>query len=60
MNRYRLLADGRPVAEHADNHQARNHHRFDPPLEVSELTLEVLETRDGVPAALFEIRCYEP
>lgn len=59
VKHYRLLADGRPVAERADNHQARDHHLFEPPLEVSALSLEVLETRDGVPAALFELSCHE-
>lgn len=58
---YRLCdADGTVVAERTENHQTRNVHRFEKPLETSKLRLHVDEVwGNGVPAALFGWRCYE-
>ena len=58
VRHYRVRADDSVVAEVRDNHQSRNRHRFDPPLETDRLTLEVVASNGDVPAAVFELRCY--
>lgn len=60
VRHYRLrVGDWRIVAERTDNHQTRNVHSFDPPLETDQLSLEVVASHGDVPAAIFELRCYE-
>jgi len=60
VRRYRILDDqGRVVGGCDDNHQTRNSVVLDEPLVTSSLCIEVLETHGNVPAALFEVRCYE-
>jgi hypothetical protein len=52
-------AAGKVVAELADNHQTRRALLFNPAVTTDELAIELLETWGHVPAALFEVRCYE-
>lgn len=42
-----------------DNHQSRRSIRFDPPLMTDRLSIIAFAPGPNVPAALFEIRCYE-
>jgi len=57
---YRLFDDaGREVAAVTDNHQSLNSHRFDSPLTTSRLTLDCQASQGPVPAAVFEIRCFQ-
>ena len=58
--RYRVRdEESRVIAECADNHQARNEIVLAPPVRTRRLTVEVLESHGPVPAALYEVRCYE-
>ena len=58
VKRYRIAGEnGATVFESGENHQTRNTVRLDPALRTRALRIEVLETR-GLPAALFEVRCY--
>jgi hypothetical protein len=60
VKHYRVLDCGQQVVvEQQDNHQTRNILTFDPPLVTNHLALQILDTYGDVPAALFEIRCYE-
>ena len=57
---YRVLNCGRQlIADVADNHQTRNTLTFDPPVITEHLEIELLASHGNVPAALFEVRCYE-
>jgi hypothetical protein len=59
VKHYRILdAQGRVLAECLDNHQTRNVIALPVPVVTDRLVVECLETHGGVPAALFEIRCY--
>ena len=59
MKHYRVRDErGRILAEVNDNHQSRNVLRFEPPLMVSGVQLDVLDTQGDTPAALFDVRCY--
>jgi hypothetical protein len=59
VKRYRVLSgDARRLWRCDDNHQTRNSIVLPAPVETSELHIEILEAR-SVPAALFEVRCYE-
>lgn len=52
---------GALVAECDDNHQTINRVRLDMPLRTRRLQVELLATAgEGVPAALFGLRCYAP
>ncbi|HEU0295131.1 MAG TPA: FAD-dependent oxidoreductase [Anaerolineales bacterium] len=55
---YRVLANEQELAFVTDNHQTRRIHTLSEPIITDCLTVELLETRGGVPPALFEIRCY--
>ncbi len=60
VRRWRILdGNGALVAECDDNHQTINRVRLDEPLVTDRLQVELLETEGEVPAALFELRCYE-
>jgi hypothetical protein len=60
VKRYRVLdAGGRELCRREENHQTRNTVRFAAPVTTRQLSIEVLETH-GAPAAIFEVRCYEP
>lgn len=60
VRKYRLLDEGgRTLASCADNHQTRNTIRLEKPLRTRSLTLELERPDENVPAALFEIRCYQ-
>ena len=60
VRHYRLRDDrGRVIAESADNHQPRNEIVLAAPVDTSRLVLELLGSHGPVPAALFEVRCYE-
>ncbi len=59
VKHYRIRdVQGRVLAECRDNHQTRNTVRFEPPVITDRLDIECWETQGGVPAALFEVRCY--
>jgi hypothetical protein len=59
VKRYRILDEHcNPVFESAHNHQTRSTAILPPDFATSALHIEVIETR-GVPAAIFEVRCYE-
>jgi hypothetical protein len=47
------------IAEIKDNHQSQRIVTFRWPIETTSLTIEVEHPSKVVPAALFEIRCYE-
>jgi len=58
VKRYRIASDcGAIVFDSGANHQSRNTIRLEPAVRTRALRIEVLETR-GLPAALFEVRCY--
>ena len=60
VRHWRILdGNGALVAECDDNHQTINRVRLDEPLVTDRLQVELLETEGEVPAALFELRCYE-
>ncbi|UIJ58137.1 FAD-dependent oxidoreductase [Amycolatopsis acidiphila] len=59
VRHYRLRADDRVVAEVTDNHQTRAVHVFDPPLEATEMAVDILATNGAGPGAIFEFHCYE-
>jgi hypothetical protein len=52
-------AAGKVVTELTDNHQTRRALLLKPAVTTDKLTIELLETWGQVPAALFEVRCYE-
>ncbi|MBI2299052.1 MAG: FAD-dependent oxidoreductase [Armatimonadetes bacterium] len=59
VRHYRLRdVAGNVVFECLDNHQTRNSVRLAPPLVTHRLTVEVVASQGGVPAAIFEVRCY--
>lgn len=61
VRRYQICAgDGQLLHEETDNHQTRNTVRFDPPVTTNRLAIHLLETQGGLPASLFEVRCYCP
>lgn len=61
LRAYRVLdADGRLIAECRENHQTRNRIRLTPAVTTRALRIEVEHPHSGVPAALFEVRCYPP
>jgi len=58
---YRILnAAGEVVAACEDNHQTHAAVTWNPPLTTDRLSLELAHPSSRVPAALFEVRCYEP
>lgn len=59
MHRYRLRAGDRVIAERDHNHQTRNRHHFEPPLETDQLVVDRIESYGDVPAAVFGLHCYE-
>ena len=60
VRHWRILdGNGALVAECDDNHQTINRVRLDEPLVTDRLQVELLGTEGEVPAALFELRCYE-
>lgn len=50
ITHYRLWADDSLIAEVTDNHHSLRHHRFDTPLNVSEIRLEIIATAGALPA----------
>ncbi|GAA1598883.1 hypothetical protein GCM10009804_64270 [Kribbella hippodromi] len=58
VQHYLIRAGNQVVAERLDNHQTRNTITFDPPLQTTELSVELLTTHGNTPTPLFEIRCY--
>lgn len=57
---YRLLDDtGAVLHQELDNHQTRNEILLDAPATTRALTLQLHETHGAVPAALFDVRCYD-
>jgi len=60
VKRYRISdASGRALVEEEANHQTRNTLLLDPPVRTDRLTIHLVESWGAVPAALFEVRCYE-
>lgn len=60
VRRYVLRDDaGRVVYETSDNHQTMNVIRLATPIQTRQLTLEVEHPSANVPAAVFEVLCYE-
>ncbi len=60
VRRYRILdALGKTVYETRHNHQTRNLIHLDPPVTTDVLRVELVAPDQHIPAALFEIRCYE-
>lgn len=61
VKRYRITdAAGNLLVEVTDNHVTRRTHLFEKPVMTDRLTIHYDETwGQGVPAALFEVRCYE-
>lgn len=60
IKHYRVLdGTGQILAEVRDNHQTRNTVIFDPAITGDCLKIQLLESHGDVPAALFEVRCYE-
>ncbi|MBL0743109.1 FAD-dependent oxidoreductase [Chryseolinea lacunae] len=60
VRRYVLRDDeGRVVYEKTDNHQTMNVIRLATPMQTRQLTLEVEHPSANVPAAVFEVLCYE-
>jgi hypothetical protein len=49
----------REVARIGGNHETRRTLRFSPPLVTDVLELQLTRPGPNVPAALFEVRCYE-
>jgi len=59
LKRYRILTESsRVLFEAAENHQTRNVIVLPGPVTATAIHMEILETR-GMPAAVFEMRCYE-
>jgi len=52
-------AEGRVLAERTDNHETRNSLVLASPVTTDRLVIELLESHGPVPAALFEVRCYD-
>ncbi|NLS79592.1 MAG: FAD-dependent oxidoreductase [Chloroflexi bacterium] len=60
VRHYRLRDDGgQIIAECMDNHQTRKEIALATPVHLTRLTVELLEGHGLIPAALFELRCYE-
>jgi hypothetical protein len=60
IRNYQLLDDqGHVLYKKEGNYQTRNVIKFEEPLEVKNLTLRLEAPAEYVPAALFEIRCYD-
>jgi len=60
VKRYRIRdADGRLLVERDDNHQTRNSVVLETPVTTDRLAIELLERHASVPAAVFEVRCYD-
>lgn len=58
VRHYLVRAGGTVVAERSDNHQTRNTVVLDPPLEVDELSIEIVAANGDASAAVFDLRCY--
>ncbi len=59
VKHYRVRdAQGRLLAECADNHQTRNVSVLPEPAVTAQLTVECLESHGNVPAALFRVQCF--
>ena len=56
VKRYRVSTDSKVLFE-GENHSTRASLMLDHPVTANTLQIEVLETR-GIPAAIFEVRCY--
>ncbi|TVT10872.1 FAD-dependent oxidoreductase [Amycolatopsis bartoniae] len=56
---YIVRAGSRVIVEQCNNHQTRNVHIFNPPVETSELTIQLLGSHGDTPLAIFELLCYE-
>jgi len=60
VRRFRILDDAHRVLTVCDdNHQTRRVIRLEQPVDVSQLHIEIEQPSEHVPAALFEVRCYE-
>jgi hypothetical protein len=60
VRKYRIIdALGKVVYECKDNHQTRNVIQLDSPVTTDELRIELISPDKHIPAAVFEIRCYE-
>jgi hypothetical protein len=59
VRHYRILdSAGRILKECTDNHQTTNFVRFDEPVEVDELTVELVDSHAETPKSIFAVRCY--
>jgi hypothetical protein len=58
IKRFRVSACDRPLFEVENNHSTRVVLTLDKTLKTDSVEIEILETR-GMPAAIFEVRCYE-
>jgi hypothetical protein len=59
VRKYRILDDaGRVLTTCSENHRTRNTITLEPAVTTQSLTIELDPPGDGVPAALFEVRCY--
>jgi hypothetical protein len=59
VKRYRIVTDrGQVIFESPENHQTRNIIVLPECVTTTAIHMEILETR-GIPAAVFEVRCYE-
>ncbi len=60
VQEYALLDEnGKVIYEKKDNHQTKNKIVFNTPLNTKSLSIRLKHPSEGVPAALFEIRCYQ-
>ena len=50
---------GAVLAEVRDNHQTVNTFDFDPPVEIDQLQLEIVNGQGDIPAAVFAVHCYQ-
>ena len=59
VRHYIVRSGDQIVAVRTENHQTRNNLVFDPPVVTNHLSLEIVDSNGDVPAAVFEVRCYE-
>jgi hypothetical protein len=55
----RLDSEGEIIARLSANHQTRRVLRFDPPVTTDRIEIQLCAPGASVPAALFEVRCYD-
>ncbi len=60
VRRYRILdASGQEIYKKDDNYQTHNTISLNPPIKTNRITVELAAPSTEIPAAVFDVRCYE-